>query len=172
MFVVRTRGFTLIELMVTVAVLAITAAIAYPSFQGVVRSNRVAASNNEMMALLTLSRSEAIRNGQGSGICGSANGTACNGSWSAGVMAWSDTNGNGSYDSGETVLRYSLGNPRLVVQGPTTGTVIAFDARGRRRAAADQQVTLQPDQCGGQPLKRSLTINASGQIRSKKETCT
>ncbi|ATB59140.1 Type IV pilus assembly protein FimT (fragment) [Xanthomonas citri pv. fuscans] len=86
-------------------------------------------------------------------------------------MAWSDTNGNGGFDAGETVLRYSTGNPSLVVQGPTSGTVIAFDARGRRRAAADQQVTLRPDQCGSQPLRRSLTVNASGQIRSKKETC-
>ncbi|APO90135.1 Tfp pilus assembly protein FimT/FimU [Xanthomonas euvesicatoria pv. euvesicatoria] len=171
MLVVRSRGFTLIELMVTVAVLAIVASIGYPSFQGVLRSNRAAAANNELMALLNLSRTEAIRNGQGGGVCGSSNGTSCDGSWSGGVMAWSDSNGNGTFDAGEAVLRYSTGNPRLVVQGPTTGTVIAFDARGRRRAAADQKVTLQPDQCGGQPLRRSLTVNASGQIRSKKEAC-
>ncbi|AMV00841.1 pre-pilin like leader sequence [Xanthomonas citri pv. fuscans] len=169
--VVRSRGFTLIELMVTIAVLAILVAIGYPSFQGVLRSNRVAAANNELIALLNLSRSEAIRNGQGGGICGSSNGSSCDGNWSGGVMAWSDTNGNGGFDAGETVLRYSTGNPSLVVQGPTSGTVIAFDARGRRRAAADQQVTLRPDQCGSQPLRRSLTVNASGQIRSKKETC-
>ncbi|MEQ2332682.1 Tfp pilus assembly protein FimT/FimU [Xanthomonas euvesicatoria] len=171
MLVVRSRGFTLIELMVTVAVLAIVASIGYPSFQGVLRSNRAAAANNELMALLNLSRTEAIRNGQGGGVCGSSNGTSCDGSWSGGVMVWSDSNGNGTFDAGEAVLRYSTGNPRLVVQGPTTGTVIAFDARGRRRAAADQKVTLQPDQCGGQPLRRSLTVNASGQIRSKKEAC-
>ncbi|MEA9554998.1 Tfp pilus assembly protein FimT/FimU [Xanthomonas nasturtii] len=171
MSVIRPRGFTLIELMVTVAVLAIMSAIAYPSFQGVLRSNRVAAANNELMALLNLARSEAIRNGQGGGVCGSSNGTACDGSWSAGVMAWGDTNGNGGFDAGEAVLRFSTGNPRLIVQGPTTGTVIGFDARGRRRAVADQQLGLRPDQCGGQALKRSLTVNASGQIRSKKEAC-
>ncbi|MCC5072315.1 MULTISPECIES: GspH/FimT family pseudopilin [Xanthomonas] len=172
MSVVRSRGFTLIELMVTVAVLAIMAAIAYPSFQGVLRSNRVAAANNELMALLNLARSEAIRNGQGGGVCGSSGGIVCDGVWSGGVLAWGDTNANGALDSGEAVLRYSTGNPRLVVQGPASGNVIAFDARGRRRAATDQQLGLQPDQCGGQALRRALSVNASGQIRTKKEACT
>ena len=166
----RARGFTLLELMVTVAVIAIVTAIGYPSFQGVIRSNRAASANNEMLGMLNLARSEALRSAQAGAICGSASGTSCDGNWNAGVLAWGDTNANGALDSGETVLRYWLGNTRLVVQGPSSG-VVAFDARGRRSSAGDQQITVRPDQCSGQPLMRTLLINASGQVRTKKDAC-
>lgn len=57
----RQNGFTLVELMVTVAVLAILSTIAYPSFQSTIRSNRVATTTNELIASLALARSEAIK---------------------------------------------------------------------------------------------------------------
>lgn len=61
----RQNGFTLVELMVTVAVLAILSTIAYPSFQSTIRSNRVATTTNELIASLALARSEAIKNTRG-----------------------------------------------------------------------------------------------------------
>ena len=61
----RQNGFTLVELMVTVAVLAILSTIAYPSFQSTIRSNRVATTTNELIASLALARSEAIKNTHG-----------------------------------------------------------------------------------------------------------
>ncbi|MCD0247857.1 Tfp pilus assembly protein FimT/FimU [Xanthomonas melonis] len=166
----RIHGFTLVELMITIAVLAIVAAIGYPSFQGVIRSNRAATANNEVLGLLNLARSEALRSGQRGAICGSSNGTACDGTWGGGILAWGDVNANGALDGGEPVLRYWLGNPKLVVQGPSTG-VIAFDGRGRRVSAGDQQVSVRPDQCSGQALMRTLLVNAAGQVRSRKDTC-
>ncbi|WP_184439344.1 GspH/FimT family pseudopilin [Xanthomonas cannabis] len=169
MFAGHTRGFTLLELMTTVAVIAIVTAIGYPSFQGVIRSNRAASANNEMLGLLNLARSEALRSAQGGGVCGSSNGTSCDGNWNAGVLAWGDANANGALDGGETVLRYWLGNARLVLQGPSSG-VIAFDLRGRRVSAGDQQITVRPDQCSGQVM-RTLLINASGQVRTRKDAC-
>ena len=42
------KGFTLVELMVTIAVVAILATIAFPSFQSTLRSNRIATAGNEM----------------------------------------------------------------------------------------------------------------------------
>ena len=92
----RQNGFTLVELMVTVAVLAIVAAIAFPSFQGTLRSNRVASANNEVLGLLSLARSEAIRSNRGGGVCGSSDGASCDGSWSAGMLAFTDTDGDGT----------------------------------------------------------------------------
>lgn len=164
----RQSGFTLLELMVTISVLAILLALGLPSFQGSLRSNRVATATNEMIASISLARSEAIRSTQGGGVCPSTNGTGCGGNWSDGWLVWSDVNGNGALDGSEPVLRYSRGNSKLTANGPAT---IAFDARGRRRAAAVQTLTLVPGECGDQPLQRTLTINASGQVKAARESC-
>ncbi|HEL4110748.1 TPA: Tfp pilus assembly protein FimT/FimU [Stenotrophomonas maltophilia] len=165
----RPNGFTLVELMVTLIVLAVLATIAFPSFQSTIRSNRVVSAHNELIGLLNLARSDAIRNNRGGGVCGSSDGTRCDGKWDKGMMAFSDTSGNGDFDNGETVLRFNQINPGLVVAGPQT--LVAFDARGRRRAAGDQVITLRPDKCGKDPMMSTITINASGQVNSTKGPC-
>lgn len=57
----RPNGLTLIELLVTLTVLAIVATIATPSLADIIRSNRVSSQTNEIVALLHLARNEAIR---------------------------------------------------------------------------------------------------------------
>lgn len=165
----RLRGFTLIELMVTVAVLAVLLSIGLPGFQSVLRSNRVAATHNELVASLSLARTEALRNGRGAGVCPSTAGSACDGSWNNGWMVWSDLNGDGNFDAAEPVVRYFAPKQKMQVSSSAAGAV-TFDARGRRRSAA---VTLsaRPDECGDQELQRSLLINASGQVVSSKGAC-
>ena len=162
-------GFTLIELMVTIAVLAVLLGLALPSFQGSLRSNRVATATNDMLASLALARSEAIRSTRGGGVCASNDGATCGGTWGDGWLVWGDTNGNEALDDGETVLRYSRGGETMTADGPDDP--VTFDSRGRRRAAADQVLSLEPQSCEGQELRRTLTINASGQVRTVKGAC-
>lgn len=59
--VARPQGFTLIELMVTIAVAAILLAIATPSFTSIINSNRLTGAANEMVATLQAARMEAVR---------------------------------------------------------------------------------------------------------------
>ncbi len=88
------RGFTLIEMMITIVVLAILVAVAVPGMLGMMERNSVVAESNELIAALLLTRSEAIKREVSTVLVSSASG------WRVFV----DTNGNGTEDSGEEVL--------------------------------------------------------------------
>lgn len=164
------KGFTLIELMITVVVIAVVSAIAFPSFQGLIRSSRAATANNEVIGMINLARNDAIRNNQGAVVCGSSTGTSCDGKWNVGMLAFGENKPADSVlSAGEPILRFTAFNSAMTVAGPTA--VIAFDARGRRRSGGDQDLTLRPSKCGSQPLQTKMTINASGQVTRTKGAC-
>lgn len=174
----RISGFSMVELMITIAIVAILVALAFPSFEGSMRSNRVATATNELMASLSLTRSEAIRNPGGAVICTTTNGTACNGtSWDDGWMVWIDLNGDGLITgTNDRVVRYIQGHERLAITAESTGGVaeenmIRFDNRGRTIGAV-REFIVQPDSCpAGVEARRSLNLSAVGQVRITREAC-
>lgn len=62
-------GLTLIELMVTLAILAIMVAFAVPSFQQLIEQNKAATSANEILSGLAATRSEAVQKNTRSRFC-------------------------------------------------------------------------------------------------------
>lgn len=79
----RPWGFSLVELMVTIAVAAIALAIATPSFTSIINSNRLSSAANEMVAAIQIARTEAVRLNRSITVCSSGNGADCagTGSW-------------------------------------------------------------------------------------------
>ncbi|WP_317616485.1 GspH/FimT family pseudopilin [Luteimonas gilva] len=153
--------------MIVVVIVAVLTAIAFPSFQGSMRSNRVATTSNELMASFALARTEAIRSKVGSGVCTSANGTGCGGTWNDGWIVWTDGAGGkqGELDPGETVIRYVKPNQRMTMSG--SAVILGFDPRGRSMAGS-QTIGVKPKDYD-KPA-RCVVLTATGQMRIQ-DTC-
>ena len=111
-------GFTLMELLMGIAVLAILTTLAVPAFNQFVQSNRLAGQTNEMVAALQYARSEALKRGSWAELCASADQTTCGGSMGDGWIV----------QVAPTSLEASLSetNPLRVWSGP--GDRIAISA--------------------------------------------
>lgn len=102
----RASGFTLLELAITLAVLAILVAMAAPSIAGVIRANRVTAAANELLATFQGGRMQAMSRNARVVLCRSVNGATCAGApgnWDRWV-SFIDANNNDVTDAGEALL--------------------------------------------------------------------
>jgi type IV fimbrial biogenesis protein FimT len=73
----RNPGFTLVEMMIVVSIIALLLAIGVPSFRYVTTSNRASTEINGLLGDLQFARAEAIREGQQIDVCATTNGTSC-----------------------------------------------------------------------------------------------
>ncbi len=92
----KRAGFTLIELMVGVAILAIVAVVGLPAMNGFINSNRLTAQANEFLSAIQFARSEAIRLNRNVLFCNTSDAASCNvssGSW-AGWLVLDPVNDN------------------------------------------------------------------------------
>jgi type IV fimbrial biogenesis protein FimT len=102
------RGFTLIEMLATIAVATILVTLAAPSFREIAVRNRLVTYANDLISSVNLARSEAVRRGLPVTLCPSITGTRCAGSnWNNGWIAFVNTNDDNpaTVDAGEPVLR-------------------------------------------------------------------
>lgn len=173
----RLSGFSLVELMVTLAIVAILVAIAFPSFEGSMRNNRVTTATNEMIASLSLARMEALRNPEGAVICASGDGSSCGSNWNDGWMVFIDVNGDGNPGGvNDRVLRFVQAKNRVVVAsasagGTTFANRIIYDHRGRVNGHT-RTLSIQPDTCpSGQQLRRAIDVSLTGQARTTQVAC-
>lgn len=98
------KGFTLLELIITLAVAGILMGLAAPSFTTIIKNNRLIAHNNELLTALSLAKSEALKRGQSVSVCKrNIAGNACDSTktWSDGWLVFSDQDGDGVVDGGD-----------------------------------------------------------------------
>jgi len=131
------RGFTLVELMVTLAIAAILLSIAAPNFVSFIKNNRITTITNDLLADLALARSEAAKRGQAVSICISSNGTTCTGSnWLGGRLVFADSGTAGTKDGSDSIIRVSEAK-----SNGTTMTSSGFSNTGYIRYGATGTVT-------------------------------
>ena len=102
-------GFTLMELIIVLALIGILAVIAIPSLVGFSDSSTVTSAANDLVSSFNLAKSEAVTRGMNVTVCKSADQATCiaAGNWDQGWIVFTDDNGDGDVDvaDNDTVLR-------------------------------------------------------------------
>ncbi len=154
-------GFTLIELMTTLAVLAVLLGIAVPSFQSLVRENRSTSLTNDLVAGLQVSRSEALKRRSDITLCRrNLAGDDCADAGSD----WSD--GWLIRDVNSVLMLWDAAAGTPQVTGPSNA--IIFASTGRTNGAATFSIQLAGCSCDG---RRVVNANAIGRVTSFREAC-
>ncbi len=99
------KGFTLIELMVTIAIAGILAGLAAPSFSDTIKNNRMTSHFNELLSFLSYARSEAVKRNSSVTVCKSISGSSCGGEWHNGWIVFVDNDNDGRVDATDQVIR-------------------------------------------------------------------
>lgn len=170
-------GFTLVELMVVIAVIGVVAALAAPTFSSVANSVRLTTSLNALLSSLMLTRSEAIKRNSRAVVCKSATGSACasSGGWEQGWIVFHDANNNAALDADESVISrqqalpglvHLRGNAPVVSYVSYTSTGAAGYTSGAFQAGT-LTVCIQSESSGD---ARQLVISSSGRPRTVRTT--
>ena len=164
------RGFTLVELLVTMTLVAILSAIALPSLSSFVTNSRVSSRANDFVAAINLARSEAVKRSSGVTICPSSNAATCAtaADWASGWIVFSDHDIDATADTGDELIHVfpGLSGGITMVLG-NNGTItksITFLGVGRSVASFGGTVaTLCPPEGGD--YCRYICINSLGRPR-------
>ncbi len=130
------RGFTLIELMVALAVVAVVVTFAGPSFADFIDRQRQVTGANQLVLALSLARSESVKRNQSVTFCKSVDGQSCAGAstgWEAGWIVFANTAAANAAtrESDEPVLRIFAGLPARTLNSPDLGAeFVAFRPDG------------------------------------------
>ena len=159
-------GFTLIELMIIIAIAGILVSVAIPSFNSIISSNRLTTYANELVTALNLARSEAVKRGVQVTI---SNGTASS-DWGSGWTIFTDINGNGVLDGADLLLRTypALTAGYTLMTGANYTCWVAYDGMGLSRGSGVACNGGLPNDtfrlCYGtdNTLSRAITINTVG----------
>jgi type IV fimbrial biogenesis protein FimT len=195
----KQSGFTIIELMMTIAVLAVGLAIGVPQLNQFILNNRLISQINTLNSSLALARSEAVKQNALTVVCVSSDGADCaaDTDWSAGWIVFVDRNGNLAPDFGgggaDGCAEDSTDDCLVAVESAVTGSntlvggtgvpaLIAFNGTGVARCDANEDGATEACEiedtyftlCDhrGAAHARALTISRTGRTSPLKTTPT
>ncbi len=180
------RGFTLMELMIVLALAAVVLAIGAPNFREFRQNNRLTATANDFLASLQLARTEAVKRQTTVSICPSGNAggpnAECSGDEFRGWIVFADADGDCARGAGEPLIRAEAGRdsaPRSELEHArqlrtsADGGCVSIGRNGFTREVADSAsrfvfcdargIDVQPGT--GQSLARGIVLNRTGRAQ-------
>ena len=130
-------AFTLLELMTTVAVIAILASIAIPSMRSTLINNRITSKTNEFIRAINYLRSEAIIHNNSIAHQIQAldiNDINISNEFGEGFRVWVDLNNDGDYEEDigiDVVKEFRFPNDNIIINDANDSTPIQYGNRGR-----------------------------------------
>lgn len=170
------NGFSLIELMVAIAIVAILASLAAPSFNTFLERNRISSIISQFTGALVYARNEAVTRNRHVVVCQVADATIarpqCGSSsvWDNGWIIFVDDNINNQLDANENLLRVAGAVPvnySILSQGKNTSW-IAFNANGLPKfkgGALGATYAVTPPVGVSSPNSRLIIVDVTGRSR-------
>lgn len=162
----RNAGFTLLELVFAIAIVAVLTTVAVPGFQTVIQNSRLVTQSNDLISDLGLARTEAIRRsgyvGGLAGVCASADGQNCVGSWVQGRVVFAI-----EPDGARVVLRAreAPSGSNNLTTNPAGATNITFSGSYGTVSPAPPGGTIDFTVCdSGGTVGRRIVLSTGGRI--------
>ena len=143
------RGFTLVELMVVIVLLAIIAAVAAPGLQNLLENNQITSTSNRLVGSMNFARSQALREGRQVTV------QALDGDWNKGAEV---------VMGGDVLRRVEISNSRMSI----TGESVTYRGNGLTTGSSTKQLRL----CGDDgSADRLIEVTLGGQVTTEQKSC-
>lgn len=160
------RGVTLIELMLSLAIVSILILSVGPMVRDILIQNRLIGQINELSAVVQFARHTAVHEQATTVVCPSTNFTTCVNDWNQAKMVFLDLNGNGQRDEEEEIVagaENTIADYHL--QGPSGA--ISFQGNG---AVATPATLLLCHRVNEARFARALTISLQGRVKLSRDS--
>jgi len=167
---IYTCGFTLIELMVTIAIIAIVALIGIPAFGDFVLNNRIRGQASDFVGQLTYARTEAMRTATRVTVCPGTSGGCADSNWENGWVVFIDANVNTVLDHDEAVRVGEKLDGGNTLRSPDFPNSISFQHNGLVRdfpakESGQEARFVLCDSRGFDDETRIIYVRSSGRVR-------